>query len=123
MIDVSLCSVYDAGHAVVGVEVVEQAVQEFFTENKLEYTVEKLDKIKGSLYKVNKKLDRVKRLQIDLATFQHCFCKPTQSKIENYFSKVWCHFTYFLKCASPPPYFIGAWALEIETCLLAPWCL
>ena len=68
-IDVSLCnvlySVYDAGHTVVGVEVVEQAVQEFFTENKLEYTVEKLDKIKGSLYKVNKKLDRVKRLQID----------------------------------------------------------
>ena len=44
---------------------VEQAVQEFFTENELEYTAEKLDKIKGSLYKVNKKLDRVKRPQID----------------------------------------------------------
>ena len=44
---------YDAGHDVVGVEVAEQAVQEFFTENNLEYTVEKLNKISGFLYKVH----------------------------------------------------------------------
>ena len=49
---------------VIGVEVAEKAVQEFFTENKLEYTVEKLDKIKGSLFKVNKKFTRAKILNI-----------------------------------------------------------
>ena len=43
---------YDAGHTVVGVEVAEQALKEFFIENKIEYTVEKLEKINGDLYKV-----------------------------------------------------------------------
>ena len=43
---------YDAGHTVVGVEIAEQALKDFFIENKIEYTVEKLDKINGDLYKV-----------------------------------------------------------------------
>ena len=46
-------SLYDGGHTIVGVEVAEQAVREFFIENSFEYTVEKLNKISGSLYKVD----------------------------------------------------------------------
>ena len=52
-------SVHDAGHSVVGVEVAENAIQEFFSVNKLEYTVTKLDKIKGSLYKVGRKVFQI----------------------------------------------------------------
>ncbi len=42
---------YDQGHTVVGVECAEQALQEFFQENNVEYLVEKVDKIEGKLYK------------------------------------------------------------------------
>ena len=37
----------------------ENAIQEFFSDNKLEYTVTKLDRIKGSLYKVGRKVFQI----------------------------------------------------------------
>ena len=46
-------SLYDAGHTVVGVEVAEQALRDFFTENNMEYTVEKVNKSNASVYKVS----------------------------------------------------------------------
>ena len=47
-------SLYDAGHTVVGVEVAEKALQDFFTENNMEYTVEKVNKSNAHVYKVSK---------------------------------------------------------------------
>ena len=49
----NLCSVYDAGNSVVGVEASEKAVQQFFTENHLAHTVTKIDRINGKLYQVS----------------------------------------------------------------------
>ena len=46
-------SLYDAGHCVVGVEVAEQALRDFFTENNMKYTVEKVKKSNACVYKVN----------------------------------------------------------------------
>ena len=46
-------SLYDAGHTVVGVEVAEQALQDFFTENNMKYTVENVKKSNACVYKVN----------------------------------------------------------------------
>ena len=46
-------SLYDAGHTVVGVEVAEQALRDFFTENSMEYTIEKVNKSNACVYKVS----------------------------------------------------------------------
>ena len=45
-------SLYDAGHTVVGVEVAEQALRDFFSENNMEYTFEKVNKSNACVYKV-----------------------------------------------------------------------
>ena len=47
-------SLYDAGHTVVGVEVAEKALRDFFTENNMEYTVKKVNKSNAHVYKVSK---------------------------------------------------------------------
>jgi len=42
---------YNRGHTITGVEIAEQAVGEFFADNKLEFVKETVDSI-GTLYKV-----------------------------------------------------------------------
>ena len=46
---------YENGHEVVGVEIVEQPVIEYFAENALEHTVEDLHVDVGKIYKVGLK--------------------------------------------------------------------
>ena len=64
------CSLYDAGHTIVGVEIAEQAVREFFEENKIEYTVETVDKINGTVYKVTVRFQpHMNKLDITIIEF------------------------------------------------------
>ena len=61
-------SLYDAGHTVVGVEVAEQALRDFFTENNMEYTVEKVNKSNACVYKVSLHLQIERKNQKQIIT-------------------------------------------------------
>ena len=47
-----LLRLWDEGHMVVGVEYVPKALDEFFSEHNIEYTVEDIPSIQAKLYKV-----------------------------------------------------------------------
>ncbi|CAG2201482.1 TPMT [Mytilus edulis] len=42
---------WDKGHEVVGVECGEEAIKDFFTENKIDYSIVEVPEVKGKLYK------------------------------------------------------------------------
>ncbi len=48
----------------------EQALQEFFAENKIKYTVEKLEKVKGSVYKVRIQVVRWSHVRVVVVVVQ-----------------------------------------------------
>ncbi len=66
---VDLKWLYDRGHSVVGVEVANQAIEEFFTENNLEFSKEDVDKVHGTLYKSSD--GRIRLYACDLYDFSN----------------------------------------------------
>ncbi len=70
---------YDRGHSVVGIEVADQAIEEFFTESKLEFTKEKVDKVDGTLYKSSD--GRIRLYACDFYKFS--------SEVENGMQGIW----------------------------------
>ena len=55
------------GHEIVGVEGVKTAVEEFFAENKLEYTIRTVDDFQ--LYEVDLKIIEIKKNNFDFVLF------------------------------------------------------
>ena len=43
---------YDEGHDIVGIEISEIAIQEFFTESELQYTIHDVQNLPAKMYKV-----------------------------------------------------------------------
>lgn len=51
-----LFSLWDEGHTIIGVECVRSALEEFFEEQSIKYTVSELQDIEGSLFTVSMQL-------------------------------------------------------------------